>query len=400
MKKFTTINDGVKWVGVVDQDMKKFHGEELSIPFGTSYNSYLVRGEKTALIDTVIRAFSEEWVERLKEEIDLKKIDYVIMNHSEPDHSGSLIQLIKEIPDVPIYCTQIGKEIIESYYGKNRFNFNIVKTGDSLSLGNKTLHFVEMKMLHWPDSMMTYLEEDKILFSNDAFGQHYGANELFNDISDQEVLWYEALKYYACIITPYSRVLKKKLEEVEAMNLDIGMICPSHGVIWRENPAQIIKKYSEWCDNYKESQIVIAYDTMWESTRKMAEGIADGIRQVKPNIKIKLYNTAKNSENDVLTEIFRSQGFLLGSSTINSGILPSVAALLEGIKGLNFQDKRVSTFGSYGWNPKSIAILNEELSKTKLELIGEGLKVKWNLDEDDREECIRYGIEFAKQLEL
>lgn len=397
MKKFVSLTESVKWVGVVDQDMKKFHGEELSIPFGTTYNSYLIRDEKVALVDTVIHAFSEQWIELLKEEIDLKEIDYIIMNHNEPDHSGALVSLMKEIPDTPIYCTQMGKEIIEAYYGTN-FNLNIVKTGDKLSLGKQELTFVEMKMLHWPDSMMTYIDKDKLLFSNDAFGQHYGANGLFNDLVDQTVLAYECLKYYACILTPFNKILERKLDEVLALNLPIDMICPSHGVIWRDNPIQIVEKYSKWCRNYKEDLVVIAYDTMWDSTKKMAESIADGIREVRPDYEIILTNSAKTSENDIITDMFRASAILFGSSTINNGILPSMSALLEGVRGVNFQDKKVAAFGSYGWNFKSIPVLNEELDRTKLTRINDGLKVKWNLNKHSREECVEYGREFAKQL--
>ncbi|WP_320046121.1 MBL fold metallo-hydrolase [uncultured Ilyobacter sp.] len=397
MKKFVSVSDSVKWVGVVDQDMKKFHGEELSIPSGTTYNSYLIRDEKIALVDTVIHAFGEQWLELLKEEINLNKIDYIIMNHNEPDHSGALVQLMKEIPDTPIYCTQMGKEIIEAYYGKS-YNFNIVKTGDKLNLGKNEITFVEMKMLHWPDSMMSYLNGENILFSNDAFGQHYGANGLFNDMVDQNTLEYECLKYYACILTPFSKILERKLEEVISLGLPIDVICPSHGVIWRDNPMQIVEKYSKWCRSYKEDVVVIAYDTMWESTKKMAESIADGIREVKPEYEIILTNSAKNSENDIVTDMFRASAILFGSSTINNGILPSMAALLEGVKGVNFQDKKVAAFGSYGWNGKSLAVLNEELSKTKMTLASDGLKVKWNLNSSTREECMTFGREFAEKL--
>jgi len=397
MKKFVSISESAKWVGVIDQDMKKFHGEELSIPNGTSYNSYLVRDEKTVLIDTVIQAYSEQWINLLKEEIDLNDIDYIIMNHNEPDHSGGLVQLIKEIPDTPVYCTAKGKEIIEAYYGEN-FNFRVVKSGDTLDLGTKKITFVEMKMLHWPDSMMSYLDGDNILFSNDAFGQHYGAHALFNDKVNQDILNYECLKYYACILTPFSRLIDAKLKEVLAMNLPINAICPSHGVIWRDNPTQIIEKYAKWCKNYKEDVVVLAYDTMWNTTKKMAEAIADGIREVKPDYDVILLNSAKVNESEVLTDMFKAKGILFGSSTINNGILPSMAALIEGVKGINFQDKKVGAFGSYGWNFRSLTVLNEELDKTKMTRINDGIKVNWNLNPTSRQECIEYGREFARNL--
>ncbi|WP_320047595.1 MBL fold metallo-hydrolase [uncultured Ilyobacter sp.] len=397
MKDFVQLSDGVTWTGAIDQDMKKFHGEELSIPNGTSYNSYLVRDEKTVLIDTVIYKKGYEWLFKLKKEIDLKEIDYIVMNHSEPDHSGGLLELMREIPDTPIVCTEKGVEILKKYYGKN-WNFQPVKTGDKLNIGSKELIFVEMKMLHWPDSMLTYLTEENILFSNDAFGQHYANYGLFNDMADQDQLNYECMKYYACILNPFSGILKNKLEEVLALDLKIDMICPSHGVIWRDNPLQIIQKYLKWCNSYSESQVTIVYDTMWESTRKMAESIAEGISDVRQDLRVKLYNSGKNSENDIATEIFRSEGFLLGSSTINNGVLPYMAALTESIKGLKFRDKKVGAFGSYGWNGKSLDILNQSLDEMGLERISDGVKTMWNLDDEDREKCIEFGREFAKSL--
>ncbi|WP_321329663.1 MBL fold metallo-hydrolase [uncultured Ilyobacter sp.] len=397
MKDFVQVSDSVTWTGVIDQDMKKFHGEELSIPNGTSYNSYLVKDEKTVLIDTVIYKKGYEWVSKLKKEIDLKEIDYIVMNHSEPDHSGGLLELMREIPETPIVCTEKGMEILKKYYGKN-WNFQTVKTGDKLNIGSKELIFVEMKMLHWPDSMLTYLTEENILFSNDAFGQHYANYGLFNDMADQDQLNYECMKYYACILTPFSGILKNKLEEVLALDLKIDMICPSHGVIWRDNPLQIVQKYLKWCNSYSESQVTIVYDTMWESTRKMAESIAEGISDVRQDIRVKLYNSGKNSENDIATEIFRSEGFLLGSSTINNGVLPSMSALMESIKGLKFTDKKVGAFGSYGWNGKSLDIINQGLDEMQLERISDGIKTMWNLDDEDHEKCKEFGREFANSL--
>ena len=397
MKKFVDVSKSVKWVGIIDQDITKFHGEELDIPHGTSFNSYLIRDEKIVLVDTVMEKFSSEWIEHLKEEVDLNTIDYIVMNHNEPDHSGSLSALMKEIPNTPIYCTDKGVEIIKAYH-KIDAEFRTVKTGDVLDLGKKKLTFVEMKMLHWPDSMASYLSEENILFSNDAFGQHYGANGLFNDECDQNILNYEALKYYACILTPFSPLIKRKIDEILNLNLTIDQICTSHGVIWRKNPLQIIEKYMKWCDNYKEDQIVITYDTMWETTKKMAESIADGIRNISPSTNILLINSAKHTESEILTEIFKSKGVLFGSPTINNRILPSMAALLEGVKGINFKDKSVAAFGSYGWNAKNLDIINENLKFTSLKLVNEGIKVNWNLNPKSKELCYKFGQEFASSL--
>ncbi len=395
MKKFVSVSASVKWVGVVDQDMKKFHGEELSIPSGTTYNSYLIRDEKIALVDTVIHAFGEQWMELLKEEIDLNKIDYIIMNHNEPDHSGALVQLMKEIPDTPIYCTQMGKEIIEAYCGKS-YNFNIVKTGDKLSLGKNEITFVEMKMLHWPDSMMAYLNGENILFSNDAFGQHYGANGLFNDMVDQNTLEHECLKYYACILTPFSKILEKKLEEVISFGLPIDIICPSHGVIWRDNPMQIVDKYYEWAQSYNENSVVIIYDTMYDATKKMAEAIGEGLE--KSNIKYKMFNAATTDRSDLITEIFKAKGIIVGSCTVNNHVLSSISALLDELKALKFKSKISAAFGSYGWSGESAGIINKKFEDMGLSVVVPPLKFQYQ----PTAEALRMGVElgesFAKNM--
>ncbi|HHV18889.1 MAG TPA: MBL fold metallo-hydrolase, partial [Thermoanaerobacterales bacterium] len=261
------INDNVTWVGKIDWELRTFHGEDLSTHRGSSYNSYLVRDEKVALIDTVWEPFAEEFVENLKKEIDLNQIDYIIINHGEIDHSGALPALMREIPDTPIYCTKNGIKSLKGHYHQD-WNFVPVKTGDKLNLGKKELIFVEAPMLHWPDTMFSYLTGDNILFSNDAFGQHFASENMFNDLVDQAEVYQEAIKYYANILAPFSKLVAKKIEEVLSLSLPLEMICPSHGVIWRKDPLQIVKKYQEWAANYQENQITIIYDTMWNGTRR------------------------------------------------------------------------------------------------------------------------------------
>ena len=237
------ITPKVSWVGKVDWELTHFHGDELSTFRGSSYNSYLVRDQKVALIDTVWQPYDKEFVSRLKQEIDLQKIDYIVMNHNEIDHSGALPELMREIPDVPIYCTKKGEAIIRGHYHQD-WNFVNVKTGDTLSLGEGTLTFVEMTMMHWPDSMLTYYDGDGgVMFSNDAFGQHFATESLYNDRVCAADLIYEAEKYYANILNPFSAMVAKKIPQIIAMNLPIKLICPSHGVIWKDNPQQIIEKY-------------------------------------------------------------------------------------------------------------------------------------------------------------
>ena len=388
------INKKVTWTGKIDWELKKFHGDEYSTHRGSSYNSYLVKDKKTVLIDTVWQPFAKEFVANLKEIIDLKKIDYIISNHSEIDHSGALPELIREIPDVPIYCTKNGAKIIKGHYHKD-WNFVEVKTGDTLDLGENKIIFVEAPMLHWPDSMMSYLTGENILFSNDAFGQHYASEHMYNDKVDESELYQEALKYYANILTPFSPFVIKKIEEFSSLDLPVSMICPSHGIIWREDPLQIVNKYMEWAKNYQENQVTIVYDTMWNATRTMAEAIAKGIKEKDKEVTVKVFNCADRDKNDIIAEIFKSKMLVMGSSTINRGILSAAASVLEMVKSLGFKDKKAVAFGSYGWSGESPKIIKEELTKAGFEVIDEGLKQLWVPDREGIEKCRTYGNEIA-----
>jgi anaerobic nitric oxide reductase flavorubredoxin len=384
------INEHVTWVGKVDWELRTFHGEEYSTHRGSSYNSYLVRAEKIALIDTVWQPFAKEFIENLKQEIDLDRIDYIIANHAESDHSGALPELMKLIPATPVYCTENGIKSLKGHYHQD-WNFIPVKTGDRLPLGGRELVFMEARMLHWPDSMFCYLTGDNILFSNDAFGQHYASEFHYNDQVDQAELYQEAIKYYANILTPFSKLVERKINEVTQLNLPLSMICPSHGIIWRENPLQIVEQYLKWAQDYRENQVTVIYDTMWNGTRQMAEAIGQGIKLAAPGMVVKLFNSARSDKNDAITEVFKSKGLLIGSPTVNRGILSSVAGILEEIKGLGFKQKQAAAFGSYGWSGESVKVLNEKLADAGFELLNDGLKAIWNPDESALKECIAFG---------
>ena len=388
------IKNNVSWVGKIDWELRKFHGDEYSTHRGSTYNSYLIEEEKVALIDTAWLPFAKEYVENLQKTIDLKKIDYVIANHAEIDHSGSLPELMSHIPDTPIYCTANGIKSLKGHYHQD-WNFHAVKTGDRLSLGKKELIFVEAPMLHWPDTMFCYLTGDNILFSNDAFGQHYATEFMFNDLVDQAELMEECIKYYANILTPFSAFVGKKIKEVLSFKLPVDIICTSHGVIWRDNPVQIVEQYLKWADSYKENQITIIYDSMWNGTRVMAENIASGITQSDHMVNVKLYNLAKSDKNDVITEIFKSKAILVGSPTINRGILTAVASLLEEIKGLRFQGKKAAAFGCYGWSGESVKVISENLQSAGFEVVDGGIKTLWNPDTESIAACVEYGKKVA-----
>lgn len=394
MKKL--MKNNVFWVGKVDWELQKFHGDEYSTHNGSTYNSYLIQEEKNVLIDTVWLPFSEEFVENLAKEIDLNKIDYIVANHGEIDHSGALPALMKIIPNTPIYCTANAVKSLKGQYHRD-WNFKVVKTGDKLDIGNgKELIFVEMPMLHWPDSMATYLTKDNILFSNDAFGQHYATDKLYNDLVDECDLLKEAMKYYANILNPFAPLLRKKLDEIIALKLPIDIIATSHGIIWRDNPMQIVEKYSQWANEYQENQITIIYDTMWNGTKKIAVKISEGIELADPDVEVKVFNVTKTDKNDLITEVFKSKTVVIGSPTVNNSILHSISGLIHLMKKLKFKNKKAASFGCYGWSGESTKILNESLENAGFSVIDEGFRNQWNADEERQIAAIDFGRKIAK----
>ena len=392
------LTDKVSWVGKVDWPLLRFHGDEYSTNRGSSYNSYLIRDQKTVLIDTVWQPYAREFVDNLRQETELDKIDFIIVNHAEIDHSGALAELMREIPETPIYCTANGIKIIRGHHHHPEWNFVPVKTGDTLEIGDSKLVFVEAPMLHWPDTMFTYMTGENILFSNDAFGQHLASELLYNDKVDQAELFHEALKYYANILTPFSSFVTKKINEVLSLKLPVDMICPSHGIIWHEDPTQIVTQYLKWADQYQENQITLIYDSMWESTRKMAEAIIRGVQKADPTVTVKLFNSAKDDKNDIITEVFKSKAILLGSSTINNGFLYSIGGLTEMIRGLKFKGKKAAAFGSYGWSGEAVKQLSELLKAAGFEVVSDGMRVLWVPDTAAEQDCMEFGEQFVKKI--
>ncbi len=393
MKKL--VKNNVYWVGFMDWELESFHGADYSINHGSSQNAYLIKEEKTVLIDTVWKPHSTEFIDNLEKEIDLNEIDFIVANHGEIDHSGSLPALMEKIPNTPIYCTANGVKSLVGQYHHPEWNFQVVKTGDSIDIGNgKKLIFVEMTMLHWPDSMATYLTGDNILFSNDAFGQHFAVEELFNDKADQCKLWEEAIKYYANILTPFSPLVKKKIEQIQALNIPIDIIATSHGSIWRDNPLQIVEKYYEWSQNYQEDQITIVYDTMWDGTKQLAHKISAEIAQISPDTRVKIYNISKINKNDIMTEVFKSKAIALGSPTVGGNILSSVGGWLDFLKELKFKGKKAAVFGCYGWSGEGTKVLRERLTNAGFSVVETEVKCNWNPKEED----LRNAAEVARAL--
>ncbi len=378
------VKNNVSWIGYLDWDLQKFHGEDFTIHNGSSQNAYLIEEEKTVLMDTVWAPHQFEFLKNLASEIDLHKIDYIVVNHGENDHSGSLPALMEKIPGTPIYCTANAVKSLEGQYGKRGWDFHVVHTGDTLDIGNgKKLIFVEMRFLHWPDSMATYLTGDNILFSMDAFGQHYAVEEMFADKADQETLWNEAQRYFANIVAPFSPLVKKKVKEIAALNLPIDMIAPSHGAIWREEPMKIVEAYAKWADAYQENQITIVYGTEWHGTEKIAHAIADEIHKQSPETVVKVFNVDHTEKDDIIGEVFKSRAIAVGSPTILNGILASVEGFLYYLRSLKFKGKKAAVFGCYGWSGEGNRVLREKLTDAGFEVVDSEVKSSWNPEEDD-----------------
>jgi len=393
MYKPIKIADGIYSVGVRDWDIRDFHG--YSTYEGTTYNSFLVLGEKNILIDTVKGPFGDELLSNISRIIDPKKIDIVISNHTEMDHSGSLPKVMHVIgKDKPLYCSKMGAKNLKSHF-RNEFDFQIVGSGDTLKVGNRTFSFLETKMLHWPDSMFTYLVEDAILFSSDAFGQHFAGDMFFDDEIGDEVIPH-ARKYYANILLHFSDRVQALLKDVTKMNLKIDMICPDHGIIWRDNPSKIIQAYDTWSKQEPAKKAVVIFDSMWESTTKMARAITSGIESEEVNVR--LMNTRKWHRSDIMTEILDAGAIAVGSPTLNNGIFPVIADVMTYVKGLRPKNKIAAAFGSYGWSGEAVKIINQEFAEMKFDVIDEGVRVQYVPEEEDLNKCFDLGAKLAKAL--
>lgn len=384
----TMLKEGVYWVGVVDWALRHFHGHELSTHRGSSYNAYLIVDEKVVLVDTVWTPFQDQLIENIREIIDPAKIDIVVATHAEADHSGGLPAVMRHAPNATVIVSKRGRESVEGHYHQP-WNFKVMQSGDKVNIGKHDLLFIEVPMLHWPDSMFTYLTGQNILMSNDSFGQHYATALRFNDEVDQEELYREALKYYANILTPYSGQVSKKIDELLALNLPLDMIAPSHGIIWRKDPLQIVKKYQEWAAQVPQKSAVIIYDTMWNGTRRMAEAIGDGL--TAEGIPYKMFHMAVSDRNDVIAEVFKANAIIIGSPTFNQGLLPSISPILEELKGLKFQNKVSAAFGAYGWSGEAVGLIEEILSRSKIPIVAESVRAKWQPKADDLARCRELG---------
>jgi flavorubredoxin len=388
------LKKNVYWVGAVDWNLRDFHG--YSTEKGTSYNAYLVKNEKTVLFDTVKVEFFDDLLTNIKSITDPEKIDYLVVNHAEMDHTGALPKILNIVKPEKLFCTARCKEFLIAQHHQEEWPFEIVKEGDSLNIGSKNIRFFDSKMLHWPESMVSYLEEDHILISNDIFGQHWATSERFDDEVDQGELYLQSAKYYANIFYPFSTVAKKFLAKLKENKLKLDMLATDHGLIWRKDVSGILNSYENWSSHQSENKAVVVYATMWGSTRKMAEAVSRGISD--ENVSVKLLDLGINHRSDVITEILNAKAVVLGSSVLNNGILPVMADFLSYMKGLKPGKKMGAAFGSYGWADKGVKILNEMLEGMKFEIISDGVSAKYVPTDDKLKECREFSVEIAKKI--
>ncbi|HHV63354.1 MAG TPA: MBL fold metallo-hydrolase [Firmicutes bacterium] len=395
------LTEGIYWVGAVDWNIRHFHGPAYSTHHGVTYNSYLIIDEKVALVDTVFTPFADELIGNISDVIDPARIDYVIANHVEVDHSGALPRLMSIIPNARVFCSLKGVDEFKKHYAPaSGWEFHPVKTGQELKLGKRTLSFIEAPMLHWPDSMFTYVKEDGILMSNDAFGQHIATTGRFDDEVNEHELMREAAKYYANILMPFSVLVLRKLKELQDMKIPVNMIAPSHGIIWRKDPGRIIDAYAKWAEGKPVGPaapgMLVVYETMWGSTEKMAKAILQGA--IDEGVDARLYRLFGTDESDIITELLTARALVVGCSTINRGILPTVSSFLDEVRGLKPVRKIGAAFGSYGWNGGAVETIEERLRTAGIELAEPGLGLKWVPTPEELESCRELGRKIARRV--
>jgi flavorubredoxin len=391
--KAVKMTDDVWWVGVIDWNIRDFHG--YTTKRGTTYNAYLIMADKITLIDAVKAPFRNEMMDRIASVVDPAKIDYIVSLHSELDHSGCLPEVIAAVNPEKIFASAVGAKSLKEILTIDR-EITAVKDGETLNLGNRTLTFMETRMLHWPDSMFAYLKEERILFSQDAFGMHYASLERFDDEINPAILSYEAATYYANILLLYSPLVQKLLEKVTASGLTFRLIAPDHGPIWRKDIGGIVERYGRWAAQKPTGKAVVVYGTMWQNTEKMARAISEGLS--KGGLHVKLMSMSEVHRSDVMYEILGAGALAVGSSTLNNHMLPIVADVMTYMRGLKPRNLIGAAFGSFGWSGEAVKQLEEILTDMKVESAGEGIRVKNAPDGEILTRCYNLGMAMAEKV--
>ncbi len=385
------IKPDIFWVGGIDWDIRNFHG--YSTNRGTTYNSYLINDEKITLVDTIKPKFIGEMLSRIKEIIDPKKIDYIISNHVEMDHSGSLPEIAKICPNAKIITSTRGEKGLNKHY-KDNLNLKVVDSGESLNIGKRNLTFVHIPMVHWPDSMVTYVKKDKLLLSNDSFGQHIASQERFDHELEWGVLKEEAAKYYANIVMPYGSQVEKALSSIQ--DLEINMIAPSHGIIWKTHIDKIVNEYEKWAKYESEQKALIIYDSMWGSTEIIANVLREGINEIGINVSIR--NLKNTHISDIISEVLTTKLILLGSPTLNNGLLPTMGGFLSYMKGLRPKNKIGFVFGSYGWGGQAVGEIEKIIRDLSWDIPIQNININYIPTEDDLKNIKNIGNKLGNYL--
>jgi len=396
--KAIEIKSNIFWVGAIDWAVRDFHG--YITPNGTTYNNYLINDKKITLVDTVKHEFCNATIRNIQNIVDLSKIVNIVINHIEPDHASSIDLIMKLVPDTTIYITERGKKGLDRHYDTSKWNFKIVKTGDTLNTGKYNLLFLETPMLHWPDSMVTYVKEAKLLISQDAFGQHMATAARFDDefieYASTGELEDAVVDYYANILMPFGQLIKTKIEEIVKLGLEIDMIAPDHGVIWRKDPGKILKMYLDMAGGKADLRVAIIYDTMWHSTENMTIPIMEGIKDEGVDCRIiKLRSTPMSI---AIKEFWKARGCLTGTPTINNVMFPSIAEFLYHLAGLRPKNRIVSAFGSFGWGGGGVKEAFELFKRMGLEIVEPGIQCQYKPSPEDETKCYEFGRSFAMKV--
>jgi len=381
------VKPGIYWVGAIDWGLRDFHG--YSTELGSTYNAFLVVDDRVTLFDTVKATHTDEMLWRISQVIDPQRIDTIVVNHAEMDHSGSLGRMVEAVRPERIFASPACEKALKAHFHYRDWPVHVVKTGDRLNLGKRNVTFLETKMLHWPDSMFSFLEEDGLLISSDAFGAHYASSERFDDEVEAGELMHQAAKYYANILNPYSPLVLALLEQVRKLGLKIDMIAPDHGVIWRKEPGRILSAYADWAAQKTREKVLVVFDSMWHSTEKMAESVGQGVLEKKVSVQVMDLHGWHRS--DVVTELLDARGLVLGSPTLNNGMLPRMADMICYAKGLRFANRVGAAFGSYGWGGEAVRLLNEALDEMKIRKVHEGLRIQYVPTPEDLDRCRQLG---------
>ena len=391
------IKSGIHWVGAIDWAVRDFHG--YITPHGTTYNNYLILDNHVTLVDSVKEDFTEYTIDSIRGLVDPAKIEYVVVNHIENDHASGIGKIMELTPKATIYITDRGKKALDRFFDTSKWTFKIVKTGDTLSTGTKTIQFIETPMLHWPDSMMSYVKEDKLLISQDAFGQHLASSARFDDeYCDQysiTALEHAVRDYYANILMPFGTLVKNKIADIQKLGLQIDMIAPDHGVIWRKDPGKILQMYLDMANDKADLRVVIVYDTMWHSTEHMTIPIMEGIKSAGVDVDVlKLRSTPMSV---AIKRVWESRAMLVGTPTLNNIMFPSVAEFLQHLRGLRPKNRMAGAFGSYGWGGGAVKEAYEHFKKMGLEAVEPGMEVIYRPSFDDDKKCFEFGKQFAEK---